>query len=159
SLVAQGPVVLSDLALLPRVDCDGAGRCRDGQFLVDGWLTNRSARRTRPTVSVRLTAPRTRTVTKALIAGPMLAPGQTAHLSARIHRNGRRETSSPQSPARYFAVVETRDGSGTLAQVDHTRPGLRSALVRDGHLVLNGRRVALRGASILEDIPGRGPAL
>jgi hypothetical protein len=159
SLVAQGPVVLSDLALLPRVDCDSAGRCRDGQFLVDGWLTNRSPQRTRPTVSVRLTAPRSHVVTRAVIAGPLLAPGQTAHLTARIHLNGRPETWSPKDPARYFATVATRDGSGTLAQVDHTRPGLRSARVRDGHLVINGERVALRGASILEDIPGRGPAL
>src|SRR3954447_1738956 len=58
SLVAQGPVVLRDLGLLPRVDCDRKGFCRDGQFLVDGWLTNRSAVRTRPTVIVRVTAPR-----------------------------------------------------------------------------------------------------
>ncbi|HEV2813943.1 MAG TPA: glycoside hydrolase family 2 TIM barrel-domain containing protein, partial [Solirubrobacteraceae bacterium] len=30
---------------------------------------------------------------------------------------------------------------------------------RDGHLELNGRRLDLRGASIQEDMPGRGPAL
>ena len=159
SLVAQGPVVLRDLGLLPRVDCDRKGFCRDGQFLVDGWLTNRSAARTRPTVSVRLTAPRSGTVTRANIAGPLLAPGQTARLRARIHINGRPETWSPDDPARYSAVVQTRTGDGTLAQVDTPRVGLRSALVRDGHILLNGRRLALRGASIQEDVPGRGPAL
>ena len=158
-LVAQGPVVLSDLALLPRVDCDSAGRCRDGQFLVDGWLTNRSPQRTRPTISVQVRAPRSGAVTRAVVAGPLLAPGQTAHLSARLHLNGAPEPWSPTDPARYFATVQTRDGGGTLSQVDRLRPGLRSALVRDGHLVLNGRRVAVRGASILEDMPGRGPAL
>src|SRR5204863_472146 len=53
-LVAQGPVVFDDFALLPHVDCDGDGHCRDAQVLLDGWLTNRTAARTRPTVSVRL---------------------------------------------------------------------------------------------------------
>jgi beta-glucuronidase len=32
-------------------------------------------------------------------------------------------------------------------------------IVRGGHLLLNGRRIELRGASIQEDVPGRGPAL
>src|SRR5206468_5252565 len=87
-LVAQGPVVFDDFALLPHVDCDGGGHCRDAQVLLDGWLTNRTAARTRPTVSVRLTSPRRHAVTRAVIAGPLLAPGQTARLRARIHLNG-----------------------------------------------------------------------
>ncbi|HEY3187656.1 MAG TPA: glycoside hydrolase family 2 TIM barrel-domain containing protein, partial [Solirubrobacteraceae bacterium] len=159
SLVPQGPVVLRDLALLPRLACTHDGRCRDGQLLLDGWLTNRSPVRTRPAVSVRVTAPRSGAVTKAVIAGPMLAPGQTARLRARLHLNGRVEPWSPADPARYAAVVETRDGTGRLAQVDRQRVGLRSVIVQGGHLLLNGRRIELRGASIQEDMPGRGPAL
>ena len=159
TLVPQGPVVLSDWALMPRLDCNSAGHCQDGQFVLDGTLTNRSSQTARPSVSVRLTAPRSHVVTKAVIAGPLLAPGQSAPLTARIHVNGAPEPWSPKDPARYFADVTTRDGTGTVAQVDHTRPGLRSVIVRNGHLVLNGRRIALRGASIQEDMPGRGPAL
>ena len=158
-LVPQGPVVLRDLGLLPRLDCDTQGRCRDGQVLVDGWVTNRSGVRNRPNVAVRLTAPRSGAVTKANIAGPLLEPGQTGRLRARLHLNGRPEPWSPADPVRYRTVVETRSGDGTLAQVDTPRIGLRSALVRDGHLLLNGRRLALRGASVQEDVPGRGPAL
>src|SRR4051794_9909715 len=67
ALVAQGPVVLEALGLLPPLDCDKPGRCRDAQVLVDGWLTNRSAPRTRPRVSVRLTSPRAHAVTRAVI--------------------------------------------------------------------------------------------
>jgi beta-glucuronidase len=39
------------------------------------------------------------------------------------------------------------------------RVGLRTVGVRDGHLELNGRRLDLRGTSIQEDVPGRGPAM
>jgi beta-glucuronidase len=159
TLVAEGPVVLDGLGLLPHVDCDKGGRCRDAQFLLDGWLTNRSDRRTRPTVSVRLTSPRTHAVTKAVVAGPLLEPGQTGRVRARLHVNGRPETWSPDTPVRYQADVETRDGSGALAQVDRPKVGLRQVIVRKGHLLLNGRRLQLRGASVQEDIPGRGPAL
>jgi beta-glucuronidase len=159
TLVAQGPVVLDGLGLLPHLDCDKAGRCRDAQVLVDGWLTNRTGVRTRPTVDVRLTSPRTHAVTKAVIAGPLLEPGQTARLRARLHVSGRPETWSPDSPARYQADVETRDGAGRLTQADRPKIGLRQVIVRQGHLLLNGRRLELRGASVQEDVPGRGPAL
>src|SRR5205085_5599407 len=37
--------------------------------------------------------------------------------------------------------------------------GLRTVTVRNGRLMLNGRELELRGASIQEDLPGRGPAL
>ena len=159
TLVPQGPVVLNDPALLPRLACASSGRCRDGQFLLDGWLTNRSPVRTRPSVSVRVTAPRSGAVTRAVIAGPVLAPGQTARLRARLHVNGPLEPWSPANPALYRAVVQTRDGTGRLVQVDRQFVGLRSVIVRGGHLLLNGRRIELRGASIQEDVPGRGPAL
>jgi beta-glucuronidase len=56
-------------------------------------------------------------------------------------------------------VVQTRDGAGTLVQVDRPKIGLRQVIVRKGHLLLNGRRLELRGASVQEDVPGRGPAL
>jgi beta-glucuronidase len=158
-LVAQGPVVLTDVALLPHLNCDPQGRCGDAQVLLDGWLTNRSPARTRPTVTVRLTAPRSHAVTRAVIAGPELAPGQTARLRARLHIGGTPETWSPETPVRYQAEIETRDGAGTLSQVDRPKIGLRQAIVRDGHLLLNGRRIELRGASVQEDVPGRGSAL
>jgi hypothetical protein len=158
-LIAEGPVVLNDFALLPHVDCNAAGRCRDAQVLLDGWVTNRLAQRTRPSVTVRLRSPRAHAITKAVIAGPVLAPGQRARLRARIHLDGRPEPWSPDDPVRYQADLETRDGAGHLTQADHPKIGLRQVVVRDGHLLLNGRHLQLRGASVQEDVPGRGPAL
>jgi hypothetical protein len=43
--------------------------------------------------------------------------------------------------------------------VDRFHTGVRSVQVKGGLVYLNGRRVQLRGASIEEDVPGRGPAL
>ena len=47
----------------------------------------------------------------------------------------------------------------SVTQVDDRRVGLRFVRVRDGRLYLNGHLLQLRGASIQEDLPGRGPAL
>ena len=157
-LVPQGPVVLRDLALLPQLDCE-QGRCRDARVLVDGWLVNRTGKATRPVVQVRLRAPRSGAVTKANIAGPVLQPGEEQRLQATVHIEGRPELWSPNSPNRYHATVTTRDGTGRVAQVDRVRAGIRRAEVVDGRLRINGRTVELRGASIHEDVPGRGPAL
>ncbi len=43
--------------------------------------------------------------------------------------------------------------------MDRFRTGVRALEAKGGILYLNGRRVQLRGASIQEDVPGRGPAL
>ena len=43
--------------------------------------------------------------------------------------------------------------------VADSRIGLRFVRVRNGKLYLNGHLLDLRGASIQEDLPGRGPAL
>jgi beta-galactosidase/beta-glucuronidase len=159
SLVPEGPIVLRDVGVLPQLDCDDEGRCRNARVRLDGWLTNRSSGRTRPTVSLRMRAPRSGAVTRAEIDGPLLEPGQTERLRATVHVRGRPELWSPRHPARYHTTVSTRHGDGRVAQVDRLRTGLRSVAVRDGHLRLNGRRIELRGASIQEDVRGRGPAL
>src|SRR3954469_22248777 len=80
TLVPMGPVVLQDAGLMPRVDCDRRGRCRDGQFLFDGRLVNRSPGPTRPWVNVALRAPNGRVAGRARIAGPLLRPGASAPL-------------------------------------------------------------------------------
>ena len=58
----------------------------------------------------------------------------------------------------YGATVQARLRH-RAEHVQHSPVGLRTVAVRDGHLELNGRRLDLRGASIQEDMPGRGPAL
>ncbi len=156
ALVPLGPVVLHDAGVLPQLTCSSAGRC-SAKVLVDGWVENRSRAPVAPRVSVALRAPRGGAVTTASARLRPLRPGE--------YRRVRFTTSvsspqlwAPGHPRLYSTTVRTFAGA-RLAQVDRLHTGLRSVAVKDGHLLLNGRRVQLRGASIQEDVPGRGPAL
>jgi hypothetical protein len=71
---------------------------------------------------------------------------------------GDAKTWSPDQPQLYSATVTTHAGE-LVSQVDRERLGLRTVEVKDATLLLNGRALDLRGASVQEDAPGRGPAL
>ena len=110
-----------------------------------------------PTVEVRLTAPSGTTTVKE-VGLQRLDPGARVRVRFSLPVNGPPELWSPQTPQRYRVDVRTRIG-GNDAQVDRLAIGLRSVQVRGGLLLLNGRAVHLRGASIQEDVLGRGAAL
>jgi beta-glucuronidase len=85
-------------------------------------------------------------------------PGERARVRVRVPVEGTPQLWAPERPELYTGTVEVRlDGRAQDAVQE--RVGLRQVRVRDGHLWLNGRRLELRGASIQEDMPGRGPAL
>jgi beta-galactosidase len=65
---------------------------------------------------------------------------------------------SPKAPNLYDVTTSVRLGD-EVTQVDHRRFGFRFIRVVHGVLYLNGHRLQLRGASIQEDMPGRGAAL
>jgi hypothetical protein len=159
TLVPQGRVRLAALGLLPSLTCRGSDDC-DARVLFDGVVSNHGSALVRPRLTVRLVAPESGQVTRRSIAVRALDPGETSHVRAAIPVVGKPELWSPEHPRLYRATVETRSGrTGRLQQVDRLRIGLRTVTVRDGALVLNGRPLELRGASIQEDEPGRGPAL
>src|SRR4051812_859397 len=126
TLVPQGPVVLSEPGLMPRVACDRRGRCRDGQVLLDGRLINRSAAPTRRWVNVVLRGPGGRVAGKGRLGGPLRAPGAWARRGARVHLGGRLALWSPDSPQRYPATLTTT-ANGAAAQAAKLKVGLRSA--------------------------------
>ena len=155
SLVARGPLVMHDPGLLPRRHCDG-GDCR-WSVLVDGWLENTSDRAQQPSVAVTLTSPDG--VTSTGSAKPRrLRPGERVRLTFSVRVNGDPQLWSPDAPQLYDATVKTRVGA-KVVQVDRPRIGLRTVTVVNGMLRLNDRVLDLRGASVQEDAPGRGPAL
>jgi beta-glucuronidase len=159
TLVPQGRVTLTQLGLVPRLTCRGSDDC-DAQVLVDGIVANRSATRVRPHVAVRFVAPGSGQVTRRTLVARALDPGETAHLRGAIPVAGKPVLWSPEHPRLYGATVETRARrAGAVQQVDKRQIGLRSVAIRDGALLLNGRPLELRGASIQEDEAGRGPAL
>ena len=153
-LVPRGRVELRDTGLLSEVDCRGA--CR-AQVRLDTWVTNRTAQTARPYVTVRLKAPGTGFITQRRVRARTIPPGETARVQFGVPVENPKLW-APERPRLYNATVEVRLG-GTVEHVETARVGLRSVTVRNGHLELNGRRLDLRGASIQEDVPGRGPAM
>jgi hypothetical protein len=155
SLVARGPIVMEDVGLLPQ------RRCRPGgcswSVLVDGWLESASDRPQRPAVTVALRAP-DGTLSQASVTPRTMRPGERVRLRFSVPVRGEPKLWSPEQPDLYGATVATRAG-GRVVQLDRRRIGLRQVDVVDGMLRLNGRVLDLRGASVQEDIPGRGPAL
>ncbi|MEA2355091.1 MAG: beta-galactosidase [Solirubrobacteraceae bacterium] len=159
SLVPLGPVTVSDLGIMPDLACPTAGVCT-GRVIVDAVVANRSPRTVTPTLELSLTAPGASAASAqtSLLAPGTMRPGERANLRFSVPLDGPVQTWSPDRPSLYAARLETRDGSD-LAQVDQLAVGMRKVENRGGLLYLNGRQIQLRGASIEEDAPGRGPAL
>jgi beta-glucuronidase len=155
SLVARGPVVMHDAGLLPRRVCVQSDCAWSA--LVDGWLENTSEVIQAPAVSVRLRSP-DGTVSEGSRTSRRLQPGERVRVRLAVPIRGTPKLWSPDSPSLYAATVSTRT-AGQVVQVDRRRIGLRRVEVVDGMLRLNGRVLDLRGASVQEDVPGRGAAL
>jgi beta-galactosidase/beta-glucuronidase len=155
SLVPRGPVVLHDVGLLPRRSCSG-GACR-WNVLVDGWLENAGDRAQRPVVTAALRAPGGG-LSQGAGAARLLRPGERVRLRFAVPVRGTPRLWSPEHPSLYDAAVRTLLPGRTI-QLDRRRVGLRRVDVVGGMLRLNGRVLDLRGSSVQEDIPGRGPAL
>lgn len=154
-LVPRGKVSLRGVAVLGQVDCSGPCTAR---ATVDGWLTSRVNRPVRPLVAVRLAPPGGGPVTQKTVRMRTVAPGETARVRFTVPVAGPPRLWAPEKPQLYDATVQARLGT-SVEDGQQDRVGLRTVRVRDGHLELNGRRVELRGASIQEDVPGRGPAM
>ena len=155
TLVPRGQVILRDVGLLPRRRCVD-GTCR-WSVLADGWLENTSASAVSPLVAVGLRAPDGTTSVKEHRTRD-LRPGERVRVRFAVPVQGDPAVWWPEDPQLYGATVRTRVG-GSVQQVDRHRIGLRTVDVRRGMLRLNGRVLDLRGASIQEDVQGRGPAL
>lgn len=154
TLVPRGRVALQDTGLMSQVRCEE--RCT-ASVLFDTELMTRVPDPVRPTVTVRLRAPGGGKPIEKTVRVRATRPGERARVRFSIPIP-EPKLWSPEDPNLYEARVEARvDGT---VETTWTHPvGLRSVEVRDGLLWLNGRRLDLRGASIQEDMPGRGPAL
>jgi hypothetical protein len=157
SLVARGPVVLHDVGVLPLRRCAAGGKDCRWVARVDGWLENRSRYAQRPAVRLSLRSPDGQ-VSSGAIAPRTLRPGERVRVRFGVRVRGDVKLWAPESPSLYDANVRTVLGD-RVVQNDQHRIGLRTIDVVNGALRLNGRVLDLRGASIQEDMPGRGPAL
>jgi hypothetical protein len=159
SLVPLGPVTVTNLGLMPDLTCPTPGVCT-GDLVVDATVANRSAQTLTPTLELGLTPPDgTAGVGQtATLAPGTLRPGARVDVRFSVPLDGPVATWSPDRPSLYQATVRTTDGT-MVAQTDQLAIGMRRVENRGGLLYLNGRQIDLRGASIEEDAPGRGPAL
>jgi hypothetical protein len=161
TLVPIGRVHMRDVGVMPHAYCNGPATDCDGSLLLDGVLEKLPRERGRKVqpdarVVILLRTPQGRLATRRSFA-------------LRGARSGRRRNRiqiavphpqlwSPERPQLYKARIEIHY-RGRLVQVEKREVGFRSVEVRDGILLLNNRPINLRGASIHEDFPGRGPAL
>ncbi len=159
SLVPLGPVTVSDLGLMPDLTCSAPGVC-GGRLVVDAMIANRSPRTVTPTLRLTLTPPAgsAAPAPTSMLAPGTMRPGDRAAVRFYVPLDGPLELWSPDRPRLYRATVQTlADGQPT--QTDGLDIGMRRVENRGGLLYLNGHQIELRGASIEEDVPGRGPAL
>ncbi|HKR99828.1 MAG TPA: glycoside hydrolase family 2 TIM barrel-domain containing protein, partial [Candidatus Dormibacteraeota bacterium] len=157
TLIPRGPVTLDDVAVMPKLSCPAPDRCSQPTVIVRGRLGNRSARRGQVAIKVHLQSP-SGAVTSHTVRTSAPRRGQFKTISFRFPLSGPVSLWAPEHPSLYSAVVATSLG-GHTAQTDKLDIGVRAVEVRNGLLYLNGRQLQVRGASIQEDVPGRGPAL
>ena len=129
-------------------------RLRGTTAVVDVGVTVRNtASKTRP-IAVRGELSHGNQRLRFSLGSVWIAPGDARVLRARVGVP-RAALWAPGHPSLYdLALVSGAREAGWRTQV-----GLREISARGGHLTLNGKRLRLRGASLQEDVPGRGDAL
>jgi hypothetical protein len=157
TLVPQGYLVAHGSGFMPTRSCTPAAGC-SWSVLVDTTIENRGRGVVTPRLAASLTGPGGTVDGTASSPVRTLAPGERARVRFRVPVTGRPQLWAPGHPALYTAALRTVGGTG-VQQLDTARIGLRRVTIRHGLLELNGRPVALRGASIQEDVDGHGPAL
>ena len=154
-LIPAGPAHLHDLGTMSDVTCTGpASGCR-AEFLVDGVLQRSGDRPIEPTLEVELRAPGGRRTRRIFRLPRQMGERRMVRVSTRVPAP---QLWRPEEPSLYSARITLRD-RGRIQQVERRRVGLRSVEVKGGRLYLNNRLIKLAGASIHEDMPGRGAAL
>jgi beta-glucuronidase len=155
SLVQRGAAHLEHTAVMPRRVCESVG-CQ-WTAIVDTEVVGGPRGAPATTVELDLAAP-DGIITTGSAPVRALAPGERAPLRYEVAVAGPIHLWWPHNPALYRANVRLRSAD-RVEDIDQSRVGLRTVGVLSGQLQLNGKPLSLRGASIQEDLPGRGSAL
>ncbi|HEV3379185.1 MAG TPA: glycoside hydrolase family 2 TIM barrel-domain containing protein [Thermoleophilaceae bacterium] len=154
-LIPAGRAHLHDLGTMSDVTCRGAARNCRAELLVDGMLERSGERPIEPTLEVALRSPSGRLTRKLFRLPRQRGERRRVQVSMRVPAP---QLWRPEEPSLYRARIILRAGD-RVQQVERRRVGLRSVEVKGGRLYLNNRQIKLAGASIHEDMPGRGAAL
>lgn len=160
SLVPHGSLSVTGTGTMSQRTCDGAsGNCR-WTVLVDTTVSNRGSKTLTPRISGALKDPDGDKAGSATTDVRPLAPGESARVKFRVPVEGGAKLWSTTDPKLYTVNIQAKaTGAVGAPAVETTRTGLRTVRVIDGIVYLNGKPIELRGASIHEDVPGRGPAM
>lgn len=153
SLEPVGRIELDNLGVMPQLGCNY--RC--GDLLVVGTLTNHSPSSLSPSLTVKVTTPGGG-VTSTVSGADSIAPGYSRRVSFHVPVRGPLQLWGPGHPYLYRVSVATR-AQDRVEQFNRMQVGMRSVHVTNGVLYLNGHRLWLHGASIVDDTPGHGAAL
>ncbi len=157
SLVPVGEVTWNDLGILSDVKCAKGARTCAPIARTDGIVESHVKRVTSPRLDVKLTSPAGDVSTKTVTVKD-LKPFERRRVGFPMDVTGKAQLWSPKTPNLYAAHATVGLGDA-VTDVDDRHIGLRYVRVQGGELYLNGHRLQVRGASIQDDLPGRGPAL
>jgi len=153
TLEPVGRIQLKNLGVMPQLGCHYS--C--GDLLVVGTLTNHSPVALSPSLTVRIRSPAGE-VTSTVDGEGEIIPGASSRVSFRVPVHGPLDLWGPGHPYLYGVSVATH-AQNRVEQVNRMQVGMRSIRVSHGVLYLNGQRLWLHGASIVDDAPGHGAAL
>ena len=153
TLQPVGRIELRNLGVMPELGC--SYRC--GDLHVVGTLVNHSPSTLSPSLTVRVTSPGGQ-VTSTVDSADQIIPGASSRISFHVPVHGPLELWGPGHPYLYGVSVATR-AQDRVEQFNRIQVGMRSVQVVHGVVYLNGQRLWLHGASIVDDIPGHGAAL
>ncbi len=132
------------------------GNNRDALLHLEVELHNRSKQPAGITVTAKLfDAAGTPVRDEAELGHAMLAPESTERLTRAFSVTAPLKWSA-ETPNLYTLLLTTKDASGRVLEVIPWKVGFRSVAIRDGHLLVNGQPVLMRGVNRHEWDPELG---
>ncbi|HEX4086807.1 MAG TPA: glycoside hydrolase family 2 TIM barrel-domain containing protein [Chthoniobacteraceae bacterium] len=157
-LYSTAPVHLADLFVLGELD----GHYTHGRLKVTAKIGFPRQPEEGWSIETQLFDPAGKAVFKKPVKTPVAvgAPGAVYRLRARLEERVRKPSPwSAETPALYTVVVTLKDPKGAAVESTSVRTGFRSLEVRDRKLLINGRRVLIKGVNRHDHHDTKGKAL
>ncbi len=140
-----------DFFVKPELDA----ACRDGRLTVEAEIRNTVATPSVLTLSGVLRDADGRTVARLPATKATVPAGQSAPLSLSTEVTAPAQWSA-ETPNLYSLLLSLEDADGKVLQVIPQRVGFRKVEIRDGLLLVNGKRVLIKGVNRHEHDPDLG---
>lgn len=129
---------------------------RDALLDIAVEVRNDAATQANLDISAKLLDPAGRTVFDDTLLGRAVVAAGTAEKLSFARAVSPAQLWSAETPNLYTLLLTTRDASGKVLEVIPWKVGFRSVAIRDGHLLVNGSPVLLRGVNRHEWDPDLG---